>query len=85
MRINGPNHTNFNPYKQVTQNQKDPKKVVATEDNLQISSEAKKLLESQQPDVERNQRIEKLKLDIEHGEYKVNPSKTAKKLMEFYK
>jgi len=85
MKIQGPNQTNFNPYKNLLQKQKAAKSIVNKEDQLQISSQAKKLLENQQPNEQRAERIEKLKAAVESGAYKADAGKIAEKMLEFWK
>ncbi|WP_188454140.1 flagellar biosynthesis anti-sigma factor FlgM [Virgibacillus oceani] len=84
MKINGPNQTNFNPYKNNIQKQTDLKKDIAQQDQLQISKQAKKLQENVKPNAERAAYVQDIKKSVESGEYQVDPEKTAKKMIAFW-
>lgn len=84
MKIHGPNQTNFNPYKNQIQKQADYKKGVGKEDQLEISSQAKQLQESKNPNAKRSERIQEIKQAVDSGEYKVDPEKTAQKMISFW-
>lgn len=83
MKINGPNQTNFNPYKNQMQKQMDLKKDIK-QDQIEISSEAKKLLENEKTDPKREAYVQNIKDKVAAGEYKINYEKTAKKMIEFW-
>src|SRR5699024_12200766 len=79
MKIHGPNHTNFNPYKNQAQKLDKVKKEHQQEDRLEISSHAKQLQQSKKTSVEREKYVQDIKQAIDTGEYKINYEKTAKK------
>lgn len=85
MKINNTNMPRVNPY---TANEmkvgKTTNKPQFQADKIEISSEAKKLSEMQSYAAERNDRIEKIKAQIDAGTYKVNPEKLAVDLHEYY-
>lgn len=55
-------------------------------DNVKISEEAKKLLETQRAQAnDRTERIEQLKKQVQSGTYKVSAEKLAEKLWPFLK
>ncbi|WP_430790953.1 flagellar biosynthesis anti-sigma factor FlgM [Virgibacillus flavescens] len=83
MKIQGPNHTNFNPYKNQIQKQADVSKEVNHKDQLQISNQAKQLQGSEKPSSERAAYVQDLKQAVQSGEYKVNHEKTASKMIAF--
>lgn len=85
MKIQGPNHTNFNPYKNQLHKQTEVNKEVNQQDKLQISSQAKELRDSAKPSAERTAYVEKIKNAVESGEYQVNYDKTAQKMIAFWK
>lgn len=84
MKIHGPNQTNFNPYKSHMQKQAEVKKELNKEDQLEISSQAKQLQESKKPNAKRAAYVQEIKNAVEAGEYKVNPEKTAEKMIAFW-
>ncbi|BAC14465.1 negative regulator of flagellin synthesis (anti-sigma factor) [Oceanobacillus iheyensis HTE831] len=84
MKINGPNPTNFNPYKQSIQPTTEPKSETNKKDQIEISSKAKQLQESAS-DPKRAAYLEELKKKIDAGEYNVDVDKTAQKMMDFWK
>ncbi|WP_156288307.1 flagellar biosynthesis anti-sigma factor FlgM [Oceanobacillus salinisoli] len=84
MKINGPNQTSFNPYKNVLQKQAELKKEVKKQDQVEISSAAKQLQESEKPNEKRAEYVQSIKNLVDSGEYQVNPEKTAKKMIEFW-
>lgn len=84
MKINGPNQTNFNPYKNHIQKQADIKNEVNRDDQLEISSQAKKLQESEKPSAERLTYLQEIKKDIETGDYKVDTEKLTDAMIAFW-
>ncbi|MBP1971173.1 negative regulator of flagellin synthesis FlgM [Virgibacillus natechei] len=84
MKINGPNQTNFNPYKNQMQKQADYKNEVNKKDQIEISSQAKQLQENEKPHVQRASYVQEIKNAVESGEYKVNPERTAEKMIDFW-
>lgn len=84
MKINGPNHTNFNPYKQQIQKQTDEKKEFNHKDQIQISSAAKQLQESGKTSEKRTAYVQEIKEAVDSGTYKVDPERTAEKMLKFW-
>jgi len=84
MKIHGPNHTNFNPYKNQAQKLNKVKGEHQQEDRLEISSHAKHLQQSKKTSVEREKYVQDIKQAIDAGEYKINYEKTAKKMIDFW-
>ncbi|TQS74833.1 flagellar biosynthesis anti-sigma factor FlgM [Ornithinibacillus gellani] len=84
MKINGPNQTHFNPYN--NQLQKHDRKVsqYKQQDQLEISSEAKELQESEKLHPKREAYLQQLKKDIQTGNYEINYEKTAQKMIDFW-
>lgn len=83
MKINPFGPVGINPYK----NQMN--KVAATEkqtkaDKVEISSAAKQLQETSPITVERQQKVEALKQQVQNGTYKVNTEDVAKSVYDFY-
>lgn len=84
MKINGPNQTNFNPYKNNIQKQTDVSKEVNKQDQLQISNQAKALQGNELPGDERRAlHVQDIKNAVDSGNYQVNAGKTAEKLIGF--
>lgn len=84
MKIQGPNHTNFNPYKNQIQKQADANKEINQKDQLQISNQAKELQGNAKPSAERAAYVKEIKNAVDAGEYKVNHEKTASKMISFW-
>ncbi|MGJ9457629.1 flagellar biosynthesis anti-sigma factor FlgM [Oceanobacillus sp. CF4.6] len=84
MKINGTNHTNFNPYKQQIQKQTEVKKAIQTKDQIEISSQAKQLQETDKTSEKRAAYVQEIQQAVNSGEYKVNPEKAAQKMLEFW-
>ncbi|WP_010647627.1 flagellar biosynthesis anti-sigma factor FlgM [Oceanobacillus massiliensis] len=84
MKINGPAHTNFNPYKQQIQKQTEVKKDIQTKDQIEISNQAKQLQENGKASEKRAAYFQEIKQAVDSGEYKVNPEKTAQKMIDFW-
>lgn len=84
MKINGPNQTNFNPYKQQIQKQSELTKGAKQKDRIEISNEAKQLQESGKTNEKRAAYVQEIKQAVDSGEYKVNPEKAAQKMLQFW-
>ena len=86
MKIQKFNVPAINPYKtnQVKAEQSEQKAKMKT-DKLEISSEAKQLSETAPFTVERNERVQELKAQVQAGTYKVNPEQLASDLAKYYK
>ena len=54
------------------------------QDDVQISSEAKKMQQSSQLNLDRQEKIQQLKEKIENGTYEVNAQETARKFYDFW-
>lgn len=86
MKINKINIPPVNPYRtnQLKAEQaKEQPKVKA--DKLEISQQAKQLSETSPVTLERNERVQQLKAQVEAGTYKVEPEKLAASLIKYYK
>ncbi|MEK5040713.1 flagellar biosynthesis anti-sigma factor FlgM [Sporosarcina sp. FSL K6-3457] len=86
MKIQKFNIPAINPYKtnQLKAEQLEQKSKMQT-DKLEISSEAKQLSEISPFTVQRNERVEQLKTEIEAGTYKVDAEQLASNLAKYYK
>jgi negative regulator of flagellin synthesis FlgM len=84
LRINGSNQPNFNPYKNILQKQAEVKREINKQDQIEISKEAKQLQDSERPNKKRAEYVQSIKDLVQSGEYKVEPEKTAKKMIEFW-
>ena len=84
MKVNGPNQTNFNPYKNQIQKQVEMKKVGKQQDQLEISSEAMKLQENIKVNAKREAYVQEIKNRVESGQYEINYEKTAQKMIDFW-
>jgi len=84
MKIQGPNQPNFNPYKNQIHKQSKDKTAIGKEDQLQISSQAQKMLEKNQPNTERAAHVDQIKEAVASGNYKVDFKSTASKMIDFW-
>ncbi len=85
MRINPIHSMNTNPYKKVAETDMDKMPAKKTKDKLEISTEAKELLQGSEWAVERQKKVNELKKLIESGDYEINYKKTAEKLLDYWK
>ncbi|RDW16514.1 flagellar biosynthesis anti-sigma factor FlgM [Oceanobacillus arenosus] len=84
MKINGPNQSNFNPYKNIMQKQAEIQKTVNKQDQVEISSHAKQLQENGKPNEKRAAYVQEIKNAIATGDYKVEAEKVADKMIKFW-
>ena len=86
MKINHINIPAVNPYKanQLKAEQAEQQTKMKT-DKLEISSEAKQLSEKSSITVERNERVQQLKAQVESGTYKVDADQLASNLVKYFK
>ncbi|CQR46395.1 Anti-sigma-28 factor, FlgM [Paraliobacillus sp. PM-2] len=84
MRIQGANHSNFNPYQKQFNKQAEITTKRPHSDKLQISEQAKKMQESEQIQSQREARVNEIKQAVENGTYEIAPKETAKKMLNFW-
>lgn len=84
MKINGPNQSNLNPYNKMIQKQRELKKEVNKQDQIEISKEALKLQESEKVSKQRTEYVQSIKNQVASGNYQIEPEKIAKKMMDFW-
>lgn len=84
VKINGPHHTNFNPYKNQLKAQENIKKETTSKDQLEISKQAKQLQETEKPDPKRATYVQEIKKAYESGEYQVDLKQTVQKMINFW-
>lgn len=85
MKIQGPNLSQIQAYKNQSTNQKlNHKKTLQKEDHVNISQTAKKLQESQKGSMDRTTYVNEIKQAVQSGEYKINHEATAKKMIDFW-
>ncbi|SFA88181.1 anti-sigma-28 factor, FlgM family [Lentibacillus halodurans] len=84
MKIYGSNQPNFNPYKNQLHKQLDYSKDANKKDQLEISSEGKKMLENEKPNAKRASYVQQIKDAVDKGEYQINYDKTAQNMIDFW-
>lgn len=87
MRINEPNRIGaLNAYQKTQGAQKKNNSEVMKRDQVEISTEAKVMLEQTTPlsGPERQQKINQLKDQVQSGQYQVNSEKTAVKVLRYW-
>ena len=83
MQINGLGKLGLNPY--VKQSEKlNQVKNNSVSDKVEISSEALQLSKGNPIEIERKELIEKLKNEVQSGEYKVDAKSVAEKMYSFW-
>ena len=83
MKINHFGPIGVNPYKKQMNKVAQTEKATQT-DKVEISSAAKQLQETSPITVERQQKVEALKQQVQSGTYKVNAEDVAKSVYDFY-
>jgi len=84
MKINETNHLKFNAYQNLIQKPTKNHEKVEKSDQLEISNEAKSMLEKHQPDKTREKHIQAIKEKVEAGTYEIDFEKTASKMIDFW-
>ncbi|WP_226580619.1 flagellar biosynthesis anti-sigma factor FlgM [Halobacillus litoralis] len=84
MKINRPNQASLNPYQKQWNNQAEVKSTKQSKDKLEISDQAKQMQESGPTDAARNKLVEKIKTDVQTGNYQVDSKRTAQKMIDFW-
>lgn len=75
--------SNVNPYKKTQETSKvSGEGKLRSKDEVQISSEAKALLESQKTDLHREEKIDALRRAVQDGTYNVDARQIAQKLLQ---
>ncbi|MGM0843777.1 MAG: flagellar biosynthesis anti-sigma factor FlgM [Bacillota bacterium] len=86
MKINNINNSGINPYKRQQNNVEQAAKTnLQKADKLEISSAAKEMQGTSKLVKERQAKVEELKINVENGNYKPDPQKIAKGLINFYR
>ncbi|MEQ2527520.1 flagellar biosynthesis anti-sigma factor FlgM [Bacillaceae bacterium CLA-AA-H227] len=86
MKINNYGTSGINPYKrQMNKLENTNKTTTPSADKVEISTTAKEMQHVNSIAVERQEKVEQLKIQVENGSYKVNAQTVANKLVNFYK
>lgn len=85
MKINNIGPQGINPYKrQMNKLDAAANSQHKKADKVEISSTAKEMQQLSQVSVERKQKVDELKIQVENGTYKLNSKETAKSILNFY-
>lgn len=85
MKINPFGTQGINPYKrQMNKLDSVSKAVTKNADKVEISAAAKDLQGVSQISVQRQEKVDQLKIQVENGTYKVDPRETAKSMVNFF-
>jgi negative regulator of flagellin synthesis FlgM len=85
MKINNIGPSGINPYKRQMNKLDEAASTQAKKaDKVEISSTAKEMQQLSQVSVQRQQKVEELKIQVENGTYKLDPKETAKSIINFY-
>ncbi|UNL84790.1 flagellar biosynthesis anti-sigma factor FlgM [Priestia koreensis] len=85
MKINPLGTSGINPYKKQIDKLAQIEKAAGKRDEVQISTQAKELQQTNQVVTERQKKIDELKQQIQNGTYQIDAKKIAKGLVDFYK
>lgn len=86
MKINNFGPSGINPYKrQMNKLENAGKTGKQITDKVEISTAAKEMRHVNSFTVERQEKVNQLKIQVENGSYKVNSQAVANKLVNFYK
>lgn len=85
MKINGIGLNNVNPYNQTKRTAEVNKTSQSFADKLEISSAAKEMKVATEYADARAERVQKLKAQIQSGEYKVDAKKVAEDMLKYYR
>jgi negative regulator of flagellin synthesis FlgM len=84
MKINNFGTNRINPYNRQMNKIDELKKADKPVDKVEISSTAKAMQQISDVEQLRQKKVEELKIQVENGTYKPNPSEIAKSIVEFY-
>lgn len=86
MKINNYQSMGIQSYKKNFQKDKfeTSNKQLDKQDKVEISSQAKKLQEQSKVEENRSEKVERLKQQVQSGEYKVDAEETAKGIIKFF-
>lgn len=86
MKINNFGSSGVNPYnRQFNKLENTVKSNNKAADKIEISSTAKEMQHISQYAANRQAKVEELKIEVENGNYKINPKEIAKSMIHFYK
>ncbi|WP_342470165.1 flagellar biosynthesis anti-sigma factor FlgM [Ureibacillus sp. FSL K6-3587] len=85
MKINPINTNSVNPYTKQIRNMNAPKTKSTNMDKIEISDAAKELQVVSDYSTERAEKVQRLKQQIQLGQYKVDPHKVAEDMLRFYR
>lgn len=84
MKINQVNQYGVNPYQKAVNKADTSMKPSQLADKVEISSQAKEMQNISSVTVERQAKIDEIKMQIENGTYQMNVNETAKSVFNFY-
>lgn len=85
MKINNYGTSGINPYKRQMNKLENTNKVSNQTDKVEISATAKGMQSVNSIAVERQEKVDAIKIQVENGNYKVNTKEVAKSLFSFYR
>jgi negative regulator of flagellin synthesis FlgM len=84
MRINHFGLMGVNPYRRQFDKEMQAKKPAVQQDKVEISAVAKELQQISQWTVEHQEKVRKLKEQVQNGTYKIDASAIAKSIYKYY-
>lgn len=84
VKINNIGPSGINPYKRQMNKLEEMKKATAQTDKVEISATAKEMQQVSSYPVQRQEKVEELKVQVENGNYKVKSKEVANSLINFY-
>ena len=85
MKIQGYGMQGLNPYSNTKRTAPAKETSESFKDKLEISSAAKDMTVASQYSTERAEKVQKLKADIQSGNYQVNAKQVAEDMLKYYK
>ena len=86
MKINNFGSSGVNPYnRQFNKLENAVRSKNKAADKIEISSTAKEMQHISQYAANRQAKVEELKIEVENGNYKINPKEIANSMIHFYK
>lgn len=85
MKINSIGMNSVNPYKKQQRSIKTGQNKTTFSDTLEISNAAKEMQVQSSYSLERTEKVNKIKAQIESGEYQVNARQVAEDMLKYYR
>jgi negative regulator of flagellin synthesis FlgM len=85
MKINNIGSSGINPYQKSLNKIDTSNQAGKKTDKVEISSAAKEMQQTSQVEKERQAKVDQLKIQVQNGQYTIDPKAVAKSIVNFYK